>query len=154
MTRNELSEFSYLFTVAKLDRSARCGLTPLSRIVAARVFACRRRHRWRMDADAEFGSATNEAGSPTFCGAMREEVNALPYLLTSGGRWRLLPKKLPRFRRFGSIFAGAGISDCSKRSITLSPCGCAGRPAAKPAPVPRSSQRIGQDRRNRRSTWP
>ena len=64
-------------------------------------------------------SDEGEAGKMTEVGAthMREAVNALLHLLTTGCRWRLSPKEFPPFSTVQRFFTAGGTLGCGRRSI-------------------------------------
>ena len=82
-----------------------------------------------------FVPAANKLGRPRTT-AMREVVNALLYLLTTGCQWRRLPKEFRPFSTVQRFSTGGGKRGCGKRSITPWSCGFAPRPGARPAPRP------------------
>ena len=82
---------------------------------------------------------------------MREVVNALLYLLTTGCQWRLLPKEFPPFstvQRFFYRWRDDGLWQTINHSLVSER---ARRAAARPAPRRGHRQPVGQDHRDRRS---
>src|SRR5271156_3987851 len=49
---------------------------------------------------------------------MREVVNAMLYMLTTGCQWRLLPKEFPPFSTSSGFSIDGGTPGCGRRSIT------------------------------------
>lgn len=82
-----------------------------------------------------FVPAANKLGRPRTT-AMREVVNALLYLLTTGCQWRLLPKEFPLFSTVQRFSTGGATRGCVKRSnhsLVMRAREAAGREAS-PAP--------------------
>src|SRR5271169_5199034 len=48
---------------------------------------------------------------------MREVVNAMLYMLTTGCQWRLLPRNFRHFRRSIGFSIDGGMPGCGRRSI-------------------------------------
>jgi transposase len=84
-----------------------------------------------------FVPAANKLGRPRTT-AMREVVNALLYLLTTGCQWRLLPKEFPPFstvQRFFYRWRDAGLWQTINHSLVMRAREAAGREASPTAGV-------------------
>jgi len=67
---------------------------------------------------------------------LREVVNALLYMLTTGCQWRQLPKEFPAFstvQRFFYRWRDEGLWQRINHDLL---CGCAPRAGARPVPAP------------------
>jgi transposase len=86
---------------------------------------------------ASFVPAANKLGRPRTT-AMREVVNALLYLLTTGCQWRLLPKEFPPFstvQRFFYRWREAGLWQTINHSLVMRAREATGREASPSAGV-------------------
>ena len=90
-----------------------------------------------MGVDRGFVPAANKLGRPRTT-AMREVVNALLYLLTTGCQWRRLPKEFPPFstvQRFFYRWWEAGLWQTINHALVMRVREAAGREASPSAGV-------------------
>jgi len=85
---------------------------------------------------------------------MRQVVNAMLYLLTTGCQWRLLPKEFPPFstvQRFFYRWRDAGLWQTINHFLVMRTREATGREAKPHRRGPR--QPVGQDHRGCRAPW-
>ena len=140
MTQNELSDFSKLCTrlVAKRDGSTRCGPKSLSskyRLDGLRYASDVTAEEWALI--EALLPPPRKLGRPRTT-EMREVVNAMLYMLTTGCQWRLLPKEFPPFstvQRFFYRWRDAGLWQTINHSLVMRAREASGREASPSAGI-------------------
>src|SRR4029077_6013014 len=70
---------------------------------------------------------------------MREVVNGVMYVLSTGCQWRYIPKDLPRAARCMTTSPAGATTARWRKSITRSTSNAASRTKPRPLPLPASS---------------